>query len=275
VSASGGLVLAWHARAAARAAGPDKPGPATLGYFVRIEADGTIVIGARGCEIGQGVKTSLPKLIAEELDADWSKVRVEQLPYGLVPSAEAPGVAAKYGPQGAGGSMSVNEGWADLRQAGARDARPGSGRRMAGRPHLTFGGYAAHAIEVSTDGDGGFRIERCICAVDVGQLINPLGVEAQMMSGTIDGISTARNLGITIEGGRVREGNFDSYPLLTMKDAPDVEVVIVASDRPPAGAGEMGIPTAAPALTNAIFAATGRRIRSLPIRNAAMASDAA
>jgi len=88
-----------------------------------------------------------------------------------------------------------------------------------------------------------------------------------MMGGTIDGISTARSLEITIEGGRVVQGNFDSYPLLTMKDAPDVEVIIVPSERDPAGAGEMGIPTAAPALTNALFAATGKRIRGLPIRD--------
>ena len=99
---------------------PARRRPATLGYFVRIEPDGTTVIGARGCEIGQGVKTSLPMLIAEELDADWRRVRVEQLPYGLVPSDAEPGVAAKYGPQGAGGSTSVSEGWADLRQVGAR-----------------------------------------------------------------------------------------------------------------------------------------------------------
>jgi len=729
VTTTGGLMLAWHALPAAFAASGTPTGPATLGYFVRIEPDGTTVIGARGCEIGQGVKTSLPMLIAEELDADWSKVRVEQMPYGLIASKEAPGVAAKYGPQFAGGSTSVSDGWADLRQAGARaramlvqaaadewqtDAaalttrdgavfhpdgrrlaygtiagaaarlappasdvalkkpgdyriigRPkrtvdaeeivtgrarygldatlpgalvavvercpyfsgglasydasvaravpgvrdvvvlpgpaagdalwanlatgvaviaddtwsalkgrralkvewtrgpyadessasldaqctkllagqgrrvredgdfdqartaaakvvearyrvpyvshcplepqnacahvqadkvtivaplqspggasrvahqltgidrlnidvtmtrvggGFGRRLTndfvaeavllskltgkpiklvwtreddlrhdfyrpfghhhliatldeagsvtgwahrlasaskyhrrpdvkadelwmpeiytddfparcvpnlryewfavdsgmtrgswrapahtanafvvqsfideiahasaqdplqlrlvllgparelpyeqhggptfnpgrlaevlkraaaaigwGRPvgegrglglaaHFTFGGYAAHAMEVSVDGGGAYRIERCVCAVDVGRAINPLGLDAQMMGGTIDGISTARNLEITIEGGRVREGNFDSYPLLGMKDAPDVEVIIVPSERDPVGAGEMGIPTAAPALANALYAATGKRIRSLPIRSLA------
>jgi isoquinoline 1-oxidoreductase beta subunit len=85
------------------------------------------------------------------------------------------------------------------------------------------------------------------------------------MGGTIDGISTARALEIAIRDGQVVQSNFDNYPLLRMADAPDVEVEIVASERDPSGAGEMGIPTAAPALTNAIFAATGRRIRSLPI----------
>ena len=150
-------------------------------------------------------------------------------------------------------------------------ARIGWGRTLArGRGlgiagHFTFGGYAAHAMEVSVADGGGYRIERCVCAVDVGRPINRLGLEAQMMGGAIDGISTARNLEIRIEGGRVVQSNFHDYPLLRIADAPDVEVEIVDSDREPAGAGEMGIPTAAPALTNAIFAASGKRVRSLPI----------
>lgn len=132
--------------------------------------------------------------------------------------------------------------------------------------HFTFGGYAAHAIEVRVDG-GALRIERCVCAIDVGQPVNPLGIEAQMMGGTLDGISTALNLEITIKDGRVVENNFGDYPLLRSAQAPDVEVHIVPSTKPPSGAGEMAIPTAAPALTNAIFAATGKRIRNLPIRD--------
>lgn len=140
-----------------------------------------------------------------------------------------------------------------------------NGRGLGIAVHFTFGGYAAHAMEVSVDDDGSYKIERCVCAVDVGRPINRLGLEAQMIGGTIDGISTARNLEIHIEGGRVVDGNFDTYPLLRMADAPDVEVVIVDSEKDPSGAGEMGIPTAAPALTNAIFAASGIRVRGLPI----------
>ena len=132
--------------------------------------------------------------------------------------------------------------------------------------HFVFGGYTAHSMEVSV-ADGKPRIHRCVCAIDVGQAVNPLGLEAQMMGATIDGISTALNLEITVKDGRIQQNNFPDYPLLRMADAPDVEVVIVNSGFPPSGAGEMGIPTAAPALTNAIFAATGKRIRRLPIKD--------
>jgi isoquinoline 1-oxidoreductase beta subunit len=88
-----------------------------------------------------------------------------------------------------------------------------------------------------------------------------------MQGGTIDGLSTAMNLEISIRDGRVEQSNFDGYPLAPMRQMPrDVEVHIVDSAEEPAGCGEMGIPTAAPALANAIFAATGVRIRNLPMR---------
>jgi isoquinoline 1-oxidoreductase subunit beta len=131
--------------------------------------------------------------------------------------------------------------------------------------HFTFGGYTAHAMEVSVDSNGVATIHRCICVVDVGQPINPLGIEAQMMGGTIDGLSTAMNLEIRIDSGQVVTRNFPDYPLLRSAQAPDVEVHIISSRESPSGAGEMGIPTAAPAFTNAVFAACGVRIRRLPI----------
>ncbi len=118
---SGGGLLATLtfpgiARAAARA--PAEPVP--LGAFIRINPDNTVVIGARGCEIGQGVRTSLPMLIAEELEVPWSRVRVEQLNYGIAPGKEAGQFTSRYGPQGAGGSTSISDGWTELRQAGAQ-----------------------------------------------------------------------------------------------------------------------------------------------------------
>jgi isoquinoline 1-oxidoreductase beta subunit len=133
--------------------------------------------------------------------------------------------------------------------------------------HFTFGGYTAHAMEVAANGDG-WRIERCLCVADVGQVVNPAGVHAQLMGGTVDGISTALGLEITVQDGRVQQSNFDGYPLLRMPDAPQVETHVMSSALTPSGAGEMGVPGAAPALANAIHAATGRRIRRLPMRRA-------
>jgi len=141
------------------------------------------------------------------------------------------------------------------------------GRGIGLAAHFTFGGYAAHAIEVSVSPQGAIAFERVVCAVDVGRPINPLGIAAQMQGGTIDGLSTAMNLEISIAGGRVVQSNFNDYPLAPMAQMPrDVEVHVVDSPADPAGCGEMGIPTAAPALANAIFAATGVRIRNLPMR---------
>ncbi|HWN06717.1 MAG TPA: molybdopterin cofactor-binding domain-containing protein [Steroidobacteraceae bacterium] len=141
------------------------------------------------------------------------------------------------------------------------------GRGIGLAAHFTFGGYAAHAMEVSVSPTGAISFERVVCAIDVGRPINPLGIAAQMQGGTIDGLSTAMNLEISIKDGRVEQSNFDGYPLAPMVQMPrDIEVHVIDSPADPAGCGEMGIPTAAPALANAIFAATGVRIRNLPMR---------
>jgi isoquinoline 1-oxidoreductase beta subunit len=144
-----------------------------------------------------------------------------------------------------------------------RKLEKGTGIGLAA--HFVFGGYSAHALEVAVSGRGELDIRRCVCVTDVGLVVNPLGVDAQIAGGTIDGLSTAINLEITVEEGRIVQSNFNAYRLLQTAHAPDVEVEILRTDFAPAGAGEMGIPTAAPALTNAIFAATGQRIRKLPI----------
>jgi isoquinoline 1-oxidoreductase beta subunit len=130
--------------------------------------------------------------------------------------------------------------------------------------HFTFGGYAAHGVEVAFEPD--LVIKRVICVADVGRPINPLGLEAQLMGATIDGLSTALNLAITLENGQIQQKGFADYPLMTLAQAPKhFEIVMVPSEEPPSGAGEIGIPSIAPALANAIAAAGGPRVRRLPI----------
>ena len=139
------------------------------------------------------------------------------------------------------------------------------GRGIGLAAHFTFGGYAAHAMDV-TVADGKLTIERIVVAIDCGYAVHPNGVEAQLQGGTIDGLSTALGLEITVKDGRVEQSNFDDYPLARIAMVPSLfETHILNYDDVPTGVGEIGIPPAAPALTNAIFAASGQRIRNLPI----------
>lgn len=131
--------------------------------------------------------------------------------------------------------------------------------------HYTFGSYAAHAFEVSIR-QGKLRFHRAVCAVDVGRVINPLGVDAQIAGATIDGLSAALRQAITIKHGQVQQTSLDQYRMARSADMPrKIEVITVDSERDPTGAGEVGLPSAAPALANAIFAASTVRIRRLPL----------
>ena len=131
--------------------------------------------------------------------------------------------------------------------------------------HKSFESYVAQVAEVSVGSDGTVRVHRVVCAIDCGPVVNPDTVEAQMQSGIVYGLTAALHGEIGIDGGRVIQGNFHDYPMLLMAAMPRVEVHIVPSTDSQGGVGEPGTPPIAPAVCNAIFAATGKRIRKLPI----------
>jgi isoquinoline 1-oxidoreductase beta subunit len=131
--------------------------------------------------------------------------------------------------------------------------------------HESFGSAVAQAAEVSVDG-GRIRVHRVVCAVDCGPVVNPDGVEAQMQSGIVFGLSAALYGEITFRDGRVEQSNFHDYPVLRMLEMPRVEVHIVPSNKKMGGIGEPGTPPIVPAVANALFALTGKRLRRLPLR---------
>ncbi len=123
----------------------------------------------------------------------------------------------------------------------------------------------AEVAEVSVAGDGSLRVHRVVCAIDCGIVINPDTVEAQTQSNIVFGLTAALYGDITIDRGRVVQSNFHDYRMLRLAQMPDVAVHLVRSDAPPSGVGEAALPAIAPAVCNAIYAATGKRIRRLPI----------
>jgi isoquinoline 1-oxidoreductase subunit beta len=121
--------------------------------------------------------------------------------------------------------------------------------------------------EASVSEKSEVRVERVTVAVDCGHVVNPRTVEAQLQGGVIYGLTAALYDAITIKDGRVEQGNFDTYPIMRMRDAPRIDVhLALTGGRKWGGVGEPGTAVATAALTNAIFAATGKRVRSLPIR---------
>jgi isoquinoline 1-oxidoreductase subunit beta len=130
---------------------------------------------------------------------------------------------------------------------------------------FVFATYMAHVAEVEVAKNGAVRVRRVVCAVDCGTVVNPDTVRAQIQSAIIFGITAALYGQITLKDGRVEQTNFDSYQILRMNEAPEIEVHIVQSIEPPGGMGECGTSAIVPAVANAIFAATGKRLRKMPI----------
>lgn len=151
-------------------------------------------------------------------------------------------------------------GWSQPLAAGPQGARRGRGIAL----QLAFGTYVAQVAEVTVQKDGSFTVDRIVCAVDCGTVINPDIVAAQVEGGIGFGLAFLHT-GITFDKGHVTQGNFNDYPVLRMSGMPVVSVHIVPSSEPPTGIGEPGVPPAAPAVVNALAAATGTTIRTLPL----------
>ncbi len=147
-----------------------------------------------------------------------------------------------------------------------RPLSAGCGRGIA--VHESFGSYVAHVAEVSVSDAGQVQVHRIVVAIDCGPVVNPDTIVAQLEGGVAFGLTAALYGEITFEKGRVRQRNFHDYPILRIHEMPGVEAHIVPSDEKMGGVGEPGVPSVAPAVANAVFAVTGKRLRRLPIRPA-------
>jgi isoquinoline 1-oxidoreductase subunit beta len=139
---------------------------------------------------------------------------------------------------------------------------------------FAFATYMAHIAEVEVSKNGAVGVRRVVCAVDCGIAVNPDTIRAQIQGAVNFGITAALYGEITLKDGRVEQSNFDTYQILRMNEAPTIEVYIVQSAESPGGMGEAGTSAIVPAVTNAIFAATGKRLRKLPIDTGALKQPA-
>ena len=139
----------------------------------------------------------------------------------------------------------------------------GRGRGVAARIYSVS--PIAQSIEVTVDEDGQYTIDRIVCVVDCGFAVNPLGIESQIQGGIMLGLNAAAFGAIDIEEGAVVQSNFHDYRPLRLNQMPDEEIHIIESEEAPTGVGEQATKPSAPALANALFHATGRRVRQFPL----------
>jgi len=131
--------------------------------------------------------------------------------------------------------------------------------------HKSYGSYVAQVAEISVSENNSIKVHRVVCCIDCGIAVNPDTIRAQMEGGIIFGLTATIKSAITVKNGRVEQSNFHDFPLIRIDETPQIEVHIIADSDLPGGVGEPGVPPIAPAITNAIFRATGKRIRKLPI----------
>ncbi|WP_269532124.1 xanthine dehydrogenase family protein molybdopterin-binding subunit [Chitinimonas sp. BJYL2] len=153
-------------------------------------------------------------------------------------------------------------GWSKPLKPGKKGEKRGRGVAVV----ESFGTFVAQVAEVTVKADGSFRIDRVVCAVDCGTAINPDVIRAQMEGGIGFGLSAALHSAITLKGGQVEQSNFHDYPMLRINEMPRIEVHILPSGAAPTGVGEPGVPPIAPAVANALAAATGKRLSTLPLK---------
>lgn len=151
------------------------------------------------------------------------------------------------------------EDFSDWKQA------PAAGRYRGMAIHESFASIVGEVAEISVAEDGAINIHKMTCVIDCGRVVNPSIIETQLASAMIDGLTAALRGGVKIEQGRIVQSNFDTYKLMHMDEVPEMAIHIVDNEEAAGGIGEPAVPPSMPALTNAIFAATGKRIRSLPI----------
>ena len=258
-----GKVTAWRNRVVLEGVRPAEwPGRYVPNYLLELSAlPHGIPTGALRAPGSNGIAFAIQSFVDELAHAagkDPLQFRLD-----LLTPAVAALPADNFNPERARGVLELVR-----EKSGWGKSAPQKGRGLGVAFHFSHMGYFAEVVDASVDAKGVVKVHKAWVAADVGsQITNLSGAENQCQGGCIDGVSAALGQVITIENGRAVQSNFDTYPLLRMNRSFPVEVHFRTTDNPPTGMGEPSLPPVIPALCNAIFAATGKRIRSLPIGN--------